>query len=113
MTDADRRKSKIAGKRLAMLRTARSELKNKIKAGEINGFTVLKGEAGSQCEELVRTMRVLDICKALPGVGETIAHEAMFELRISPIMRMQGTTIALRTELAQLLFEATGGAGQV
>jgi hypothetical protein len=92
--------------RMNALRTRRSELKARIRRGEVSPWPVLEGESDiAEAEKLVRSMRVFDFIKNIPGIGEPTAVEAMAQLGLTHLHRLQGCTFEQRKDLSTLLRE--------
>lgn len=103
MATNDHRSAEKAGKRLALLRSARAEMKAKIKTNELDWHAIMLGNAGDDLERVIKTMRVLTFLRAVPGIGELTAYDAMEHFKIVPPMRFTGMTMELRKDLADLV----------
>jgi hypothetical protein len=77
------------------VRTARAELKGRLKRGEI---TLADAVAG----ELTARMKVSELLAALPGVGKAKAADVMERLKISDNRRVGGLGTNQRAELLGL-----------
>jgi hypothetical protein len=65
------------------IRTHRAELKQEIAAGTASAREVLMGE-----DEWVRTMRLYDVLRAVPGLGKVKVGWALSSLRISSTAKL-------------------------
>ena len=71
----------------AMSRKRRSEVKMKIKNGDLSVDTILEM---AKTDEAVAKMRVKELLESLSGVGKVRAQSLMERLNISPTRRIQG-----------------------
>jgi hypothetical protein len=84
----------------ALVRVARSELKDQIKAGAItleNMFSV------SDTDEIIGKLKVLTMLESLPGLGKVKARRVMDEVGIADSRRVRGLGPHQRTALLQKL----------
>lgn len=70
-----------------LARRQRAELKNQVRAGKINLAQAL--EAASS-DDILAHVKVVDLLKALPRVGEKRAAVVMEKLDIAPNRRIRG-----------------------
>ena len=68
-------------------RTARAELKERLKLGSISLAEVLRQ---SDSDELVGKTKVLAVLESLPGVGKVKARRTMEEIGIAETRRLRG-----------------------
>lgn len=87
--------------RAAAARKARIALKAQMRRGEIDPFALLRGEY-EEHEKGLRTWRLEDIVKAIPGIGPATAHEIFELMPASPAQRMHSLTMERRDRLARL-----------
>lgn len=82
-------------------RRCRAELKEKIRTGEYSAAQALDIAAA---DEVLAHVRVVDLLKALPRVGDKRAAEIMEDLQIAPNRRVRGLgrhqLAALKAELS-------------
>jgi hypothetical protein len=71
----------------AAARRARTELKDRLKSGEISLTQVLED---AETDEVLGKMKVSAVLEALPKVGRVKAQNAMSELGITPSRRVRG-----------------------
>lgn len=71
----------------AAARTARAELKERLKLGSLTLAEVLKQ---GETDELVGKTKVLAILESLPGVGKVKARRTMDEIGIADSRRVRG-----------------------
>ena len=81
-------------------RTVRAEIKSKIKSGELSIEEVIVSRSG---EEAVGRLKVVDLLRALPGVGERRAAGIMATVGIAPTRRVRGLGVHQRKALIELL----------
>jgi hypothetical protein len=71
----------------AAARTARAELKERLKLGSISLAEVLKQ---GETDDLVGKTKVLAVLESLPGVGKVKARRTMEEIGIADTRRVRG-----------------------
>ena len=71
----------------AAARTARAELKERLKLGSITLAEVLKQ---GETDDLVGKTKVLAVLESLPGVGKVKARRTMDEIGIADTRRLRG-----------------------
>jgi hypothetical protein len=71
----------------AAARTARAELKERLKLGSITLAEVLKQ---GETDDLVGKTKVLAVLESLPGVGKVKARRTMEEIGIADTRRVRG-----------------------
>ncbi len=65
----------------------RADLKNKVKCGQVSFCEALHEAAG---EDMLSHLRVLDLLKCVPRIGEKRAERIMERLDIAPNRRVRG-----------------------
>lgn len=103
--DAESRRQAL--ERAAEARKIRAELKQQLKAGEIDFAEVLRR---AETDEIVAKTKVSAVLEALPKVGKVRARKLMERLDISPSRRVRGLGANQREKLLRE-FEADTGAG--
>ena len=68
-------------------RRARADLKSKVRSGELSLGQALDAASG---DEVLAHVKVVDLLKALPRVGEKRAAQVMERLEIAPNRRIRG-----------------------
>jgi hypothetical protein len=79
-------------------RQARAEIKSALKNGQTDLAAVLKQAAD---DEALAKMRVLDLLRALPGVGDRRAEAAMEEVGIAASRRIKGLGVHQKSALLE------------
>src|SRR5699024_11515822 len=79
-------------------RQARAEIKSALKNGQTDLAAVLKQAAD---DEALAKMRVLDLLRALPGVGDRRAEAAMEEVGIATSRRIKGLGVHQKSALLE------------
>ena len=79
-------------------RQARAEVKSALKTGDTDLAAVLKKAAD---DEALAKMRVLDLLRALLGVGDRRAEAAMEEVGIATSRRIKGLGVHQKTALLE------------
>lgn len=97
LTDSERT---LAREKATAARTARAELKSRLKSGDITVGEVING---SSHEEAIGRLRVFDLLKALPGVGEKRAAGIMDAVGIAATRRVRGLGVHQRRALVEHL----------
>jgi hypothetical protein len=69
----------------AEVRTARAEVKNRLKLGSIT-----LAEALASTDETISKLKVVSLLESLPGVGKVKARKLMEEIGIADNRRVQG-----------------------
>ena len=87
-------------KKAAEARTARAELKEKLKMGSV---TLADALAKSDSDDVIGNMRVLAMLEALPGVGKVKARRLMEEIEIAENRKVRGLGPKQRGLLIQQL----------
>ena len=82
----------------AAARTARAELKLKLKSSGTSLTDVL---AAGETDEAIGKMKVEALLEAMPGVGKVRAQRIMERLEISPSRRVRGLGAKQRDALAK------------
>lgn len=97
LTDEERASARV---KAARSRQVRAEAKRALKKREIGVAEFLDRASG---EEALQRIRVEDMLKALPSIGEIRARSIMEELRIAPSRRLRGLGTHQRTSLIAYL----------
>lgn len=84
----------------AEARTARAELKNKLKLGSLS-----LAEALASSDDTIGKLKVVSLLESLPGVGKVKARKLMEEIGIADNRRVQG----LGQQQKAALLEQLGG----
>ena len=103
--DAESRRQAL--ERAAEARKIRAELKQQLKAGEIDFAEVLRR---AENDEIVGKTKVSAVLEALPKVGKVRARKLMERLDISPSRRVRGLGANQREKLLRE-FETDASAG--
>jgi len=84
----------------AEARTARAELKEKLKMGSV---TLAEALAKADSDEVIGKLKVLALLESLPGLGKVKARRVMEEIGISETRRVRGLGPQQRLTLLQQL----------
>ncbi len=87
-------------KRANQIREHRAVLKRQMAAGEAKLSDVLRAE-----DELLATMRVADLLRAVPGFGKTKARRILERLKLSPSVTVERLYARRREELLSRISE--------
>jgi hypothetical protein len=87
----------------AAARTARAQLKNKLKTGDITVAEIL--QAGDD-DEAIGRLKVTELLESLPGIGKVRALNILEDLGIASTRRLRGLGIHQRRALIELLGKA-------
>ena len=87
-------------KKAAEARTARAELKEKLKMGSV---TLADALAKADSDDVIGNMRVLAMLEALPGVGKVKARRLMADIEIAENRKVRGLGPKQRIALLQHL----------
>ncbi|WP_028278654.1 integration host factor, actinobacterial type [Arthrobacter sp. H5] len=90
-------------------RAIRAELKSRLKSGDITIGEVINGRSSN---EAVGRLRVVDLLKALPGVGDKRAAGIMDTVGIAPTRRVRGLGVHQRRALIEHLTQENPGRSQ-
>ena len=82
----------------AATRHARSELKKKVKKGEVSLESVLNSD-----DPVAKKMKVSMLIQSLPGIGKAKAVKIMDELNITETRRVQRLGVRQREQLLEML----------
>ncbi|MBG6182684.1 hypothetical protein IWX65_000617 [Arthrobacter sp. CAN_A214] len=97
LTDSERMQAR---EKAAAARAVRAELKVRLKTGKV---TVAEVIASSSGDDAVGRLKVLDLLKALPGVGDVRALAIMNDVGIAATRRVRGLGIHQRKALVNHL----------
>jgi transposase len=106
LTDAERMHAR---EKATAARTVRADVKARLKSGELTVDQVIGNGDG---DEALGRLKVLDLLKALPGVGEVRAAAIMKDVGIAPTRRVRGLGIHQRRALVEHLEEHSGAASK-
>jgi signal recognition particle GTPase len=87
-------------KKAAEARTARAELKEKLKMGSI---TLRDALEKADNDPVIGKLKVLNLLESLPGLGKVKARRLMEEIGIAETRRVQGLGAQQRLSLLQQL----------
>jgi hypothetical protein len=87
-------------KKAAEARTARAELKEKLKMGSV---TLADALAKADSDSVIGNMRVLAMLEALPGVGKVKARRLMQDIEIAENRKVRGLGPKQRIALLEQL----------
>jgi len=87
-------------KKAAEARTARAELKEKLKMGSI---TLREALEKADNDPVIGKLKVLNLLESLPGLGKVKARRLMEEIGIAETRRVQGLGAQQRLSLLQQL----------
>jgi hypothetical protein len=87
-------------KKAAEARTARAELKEKLKMGSV---TLAEALAKADSDDVIGNMRVLAMLEALPGVGKVKARRLMEDIEIAENRKVRGLGPKQRLALLEQL----------
>jgi hypothetical protein len=90
-------------------RAARASVKARLKSGETSVADVI--DDGHR-DEAIGRLKVLELLKALPGVGDVRAAGIMAEVGIAPTRRIRGLGVHQRKALIEHLSAHPARAGQ-
>ena len=106
LPELDDESRRQALERAAEARKIRAELKQQLKAGEIDFAEVLRRAEG---DEIVGKTKVSAVLEALPKVGKVRARKLMERLDISPSRRVRGLGANQRQKLLDEFEAGTAG----
>lgn len=106
LTDSERTQAR---EKATAARAVRAELKAKLKSGDITVGEVINGKS---TDDAVGRLKVLDLLKALPGVGEVRAAGIMNDVGIAATRRVRGLGKHQRKALIEHLTEEKPGRSQ-
>ena len=97
LTEAERTRAR---EKATAARTVRADIKARIKSGDLSVEEVILARSS---EEAVGRLKVVDLLRALPGVGERRAAGIMATVGIAPTRRVRGLGVHQRKALIELL----------
>ena len=97
LTDAERT---AASEKATAARAVRADVKARLKTGKLSVAEVIENPDGN---DAVGRLKVLDLLKALPGVGEVRAAGIMTAVGIAATRRVRGLGVHQRTALIRHL----------
>lgn len=92
--------SAAALKKAAEARTARAELKQKLKMGSVSLSDALER---ADTDDVIGKLKVVSLLESLPGVGKVKARRVMDDLHIAENRRMKGLGAQQRAALLSQL----------
>lgn len=95
---ADQRNAALA--KAALVRVARSELKDRLKSGAVTLEDVF---ASAETDDVVAKLKVLTMLESLPGMGKIKARRIMDDIGIADSRRVKGLGAQQRSALLQQL----------
>jgi hypothetical protein len=107
LTDVERTQAR---EKATAARAVRADIKARLKTGKLSVADVIENRDG---DDAVGRLKVLDLLKALPGVGDVRAAAIMSDVGIAATRRVRGLGIHQRKALVLHLEQhRTGQAGQ-
>ncbi len=103
LTDVERTQAR---EKATAARAVRAGIKSRLKAGKVSVAEVIES---SSDDEAVGRLKVLDLLKALPGVGEVRAAAIMSAVGIAPTRRVRGLGVHQRKALIDHLNDQHSG----
>lgn len=103
LTEAERA---AAREKAGAARLARADIKARLKAGSLSVAEVIENPGG---DDAVGRLKVLDLLKALPRVGDVRAATIMAEVGIAATRRVRGLGIHQRKALVEYLDQQNAG----
>ena len=97
LTDAERARAR---EKATAARAVRADIKAQLKTGKLSVAEVISTTDG---EDAVGRLKVLDLLKALPGVGDVRAAAIMAEVGIAATRRVRGLGVHQRKALVSYL----------
>ncbi|MHA7278536.1 integration host factor, actinobacterial type [Arthrobacter sp. MDT2-2] len=106
LTDVERRRAR---EKATAARAVRADIKSRLKTGKLSVAEVIENPDG---DDAVGRLKVLDLLKALPGVGDVRAAAIMAEVGIAATRRVRGLGIHQRRLLVEYLGHHSGSASK-
>ncbi|THJ67069.1 DNA-binding protein [Arthrobacter echini] len=103
LTDAERA---AAREKAGQARLVRADIKSRLKTGSLSVAEVIENPAG---DEAIGRLKVLDLLKALPRVGDVRAGIIMADVGIATSRRVRGLGIHQRKALVEYLEQQQSG----
>lgn len=97
LTDVERAQAR---EKATTARAVRADIKSRLKTGKLSVADVIENPGD---DDAVGRLKVLDLLKALPGVGDVRAAGIMAEVGIAGTRRVRGLGIHQRKALIQYL----------
>lgn len=95
-------------RRMIAIRSERAKIKKAIRDGELDPWALLEGNDNTH-EGWIITMKIHDLLRAVPGIGEVTAYDILTELSLPPNMRFVGVSMELRKEMSAMAQEVLAG----
>ncbi len=102
LTDAERASAR---EKAGMARLVRADIKARLKTGSLSVAEVIENPGG---DDAVGRLKVLDLLKALPRVGDVRAAFIMTEVGIAATRRVRGLGVHQRKALVEYLEQQSG-----
>lgn len=83
------------------IRRERAVLKQKLKAGEVDPWALLRGESAEH-EPAIESWTLQQILACIPGIGPARIHEILMVFKASPLLKVAGLSDERRVELARI-----------
>jgi hypothetical protein len=106
LTDVERTRAR---EKATAARAVRADIKSRLKTGKLSVAEVIENPDG---DDAVGRLKVLDLLKALPGVGDVRAAAIMAEVGIAATRRVRGLGIHQRRLLVEYLGHHSGPASK-
>ncbi|MHA7238633.1 integration host factor, actinobacterial type [Arthrobacter sp. TMS1-12-1] len=106
LTDAERTQAR---EKATAARAVRADIKARLRTGKLSVADVIGNPAG---DDAVGRLKVLDLLKALPGVGDVRAAAIMAEVGIAGTRRVRGLGIHQRKALVTYLEQHQSGSAR-
>lgn len=103
LTDDERT---LAREKATAARAVRADIKSRLKTGKLSVAEVIDNPDG---DDAVGRLKVLDLLKALPGVGDVRAAAIMTEVGIAATRRVRGLGVHQRRDLVSYLDQHHAG----
>ncbi len=103
LTDAER---SLAREKATAARAVRADIKSRLKTGKLSVADVIENPGG---DDAVGRLKVRDLLKALPGVGDVRAAAIMDQVGIAATRRVRGLGIHQRKALVLYLEDHHSG----
>lgn len=103
LTDLERAQAR---EKATAARAVRADIKARLKTGKLSVADVIENPDGA---DAVGRLKVLDLLKALPGVGDVRAAAIMAEVGIAATRRVRGLGIHQRKALVEYLEDHHSG----
>lgn len=106
LTDEERTRAR---EKATAARAVRADIKSQLRTGKLSVADVIQNPDG---DDAVGRLKVLDLLKALPGVGDVRAAAIMAEVGIAGTRRVRGLGIHQRKALVTYLEQHQSGSAR-